>query len=156
MDEKSIALDAVIKEYVDLENPPLEEVFAHLKCSKQGLSSDEVQERLEFFEIFGLSVESFVRVMEAAALMAFGLAHGGPEDYHDFVGILVLLVINSAIGFIEENNARNAVAALMARLAPKAKDHAMLVPGDIVSIKLGDIVLADARFLEGDPLKIDQ
>ena len=32
----------------------------------------------------------------------------------------------------------------------------MLVPGDIISIKLGDIVPADARLLEGDPLKIDQ
>lgn len=32
----------------------------------------------------------------------------------------------------------------------------MLVPGDIVSIKLGDIIPADARLLEGDPLKIDQ
>ncbi|KAL8506440.1 hypothetical protein ACS0TY_017360 [Phlomoides rotata] len=54
----------------------------------------------------------------------------------------------------------------MARLAPKAKvlrdghwneeDAAVLVPGDIISIKLGDIVPADARLLDGDPLKIDQ
>jgi H+-transporting ATPase len=42
-------------------------------------------------------------------------------DYHDFVGIVILLVINSTISFIEENNAGNAAAALMARLAPKAK-----------------------------------
>lgn len=36
------------------------------------------------------------------------------------------------------------------------EDAAELVPGDIISIKLGDIVPADARLLEGDPLKIDQ
>jgi len=36
------------------------------------------------------------------------------------------------------------------------EDAAVLVPGDIISIKLGDIVPADARLLEGDPLKIDQ
>jgi len=36
------------------------------------------------------------------------------------------------------------------------QDAAILVPGDIISIKLGDIVPADARLLEGDPLKIDQ
>lgn len=36
------------------------------------------------------------------------------------------------------------------------EDAAMLVPGDIISIKLGDIVPADARLLDGDPLKIDQ
>ena len=36
------------------------------------------------------------------------------------------------------------------------EEAAILVPGDIISIKLGDIVPADARLLEGDPLKIDQ
>lgn len=35
-------------------------------------------------------------------------------------------------------------------------DAAMLVPGDVISIKLGDIIPADARLLDGDPLKIDQ
>ena len=44
-----------------------------------------------------------------------------PTDYHDFVGIIILLLVNSTISFIEENNAGNAAAALMARLAPKAK-----------------------------------
>lgn len=42
-------------------------------------------------------------------------------DYPDFLGIIALLIINSTISFIEENNAGNAAAALMARLAPKAK-----------------------------------
>uniref|UniRef100_A0A453H3P7 Plasma membrane ATPase n=1 Tax=Aegilops tauschii subsp. strangulata TaxID=200361 RepID=A0A453H3P7_AEGTS len=113
-------------------------------------------------------------VMEAAAIMAIALANGGvrpntygkPPDWQDFVGIITLLLINSTISFIEENNAGNAAAALMARLAPKAKvlrdgrwteeEAAVLVPGDIVSIKLGDIIPADARLLDGDPLKIDQ
>ena len=36
------------------------------------------------------------------------------------------------------------------------QDASVLVPGDIISIKLGDIIPADARLLEGDPLKIDQ
>lgn len=46
---------------------------------------------------------------------------GKPPDWQDFVGIITLLIINSTISFIEENNAGNAAAALMARLAPKAK-----------------------------------
>ncbi|CAK9163814.1 unnamed protein product [Ilex paraguariensis] len=107
-------------------------------------------------------------VMEAAAVMTIALANGGGQgpDWEDVVGIVGLLFINSTISFIEENNAGNAAAALMARLAPKTKvlrdgqwqerDAAILVPGDIISIKLGDIILADARLLEGDPLKIDQ
>ncbi|XP_057764046.1 plasma membrane ATPase 4-like [Salvia miltiorrhiza] len=54
--------------------------------------------------------------MEAAALMAIVLANGQgkPPDWQDFIGIVCLLVINSAISFFEENNAGNAAAALMA------------------------------------------
>jgi hypothetical protein len=61
--------------------------------------------------------------MEAAAIMAIALANGDgkPPDWQDFVGIVVLLLINSTISFIEENNAGNAAAALMAGLAPKTK-----------------------------------
>lgn len=46
---------------------------------------------------------------------------GKPPDWQDFIGIAILLLINSTISFVEENNASNAAAALMARLAPKAK-----------------------------------
>jgi len=107
-------------------------------------------------------------VMEAAAIMAIALANGKgrPPDWPDFVGIVVLLLINSTISYIEETTAGDAASALMANLAPKSKvlrdgkwveqEAAILVPGDIISIKLGDIVPADARLLEGDPLKIDQ
>ncbi|GMY23070.1 plasma membrane H+-ATPase [Fagus crenata] len=182
MVEKAPSLDAVNKEAVDLENIPLEEVFEHLNCTRKGLTSDGVQERLDLFgynkleekkenkilKFLGFMWNPLSWVMEAAAIMAIALAHGGNKsaDYHDFVGIVILLVINSTISFIEENNAGNAAAALMAWLAPKAKvlrdgkwseeDAAVLVPGDIISIKLVDIVPADAHLLEGDPLKIDQ
>ncbi|KAJ8447273.1 hypothetical protein Cgig2_013050 [Carnegiea gigantea] len=167
---------------VNLENLPMEEVFERLKCTKNGLTSEEVQERIAVFgynkleekkenkilKFLGFMWNPLSWVMEAAAIMAIALAHGGNKgpDYPDFIGIIVLLLINSTISFIEENNASNAAAALMARLAPKAKvlrngnwieeDAAMLVPGDIISIKLGDIIPADARLLHGDPLKIDQ
>ncbi|XP_015889470.3 plasma membrane ATPase 1 [Ziziphus jujuba] len=178
----TVRLDDVLKEAVDLENIPLEEVFEQLRCTGEGLDSDEVQKRLDLFgynkleekkeskilKFLGFMWNPLSWVMEAAAIMAIALAHGGDKgtDYHDFVGIIVLLIINSTISFIEENNAGNAAAALMARLAPKAKvlrdgkwseeDAAVLVPGDIISIKLGDIIPADARLLAGDPLKIDQ
>ncbi|WVZ55310.1 LOW QUALITY PROTEIN: hypothetical protein U9M48_005984 [Paspalum notatum var. saurae] len=107
-------------------------------------------------------------VMEMAAIMAIALANGGgkPPDWQDFVGIVCLLLLNSSISFFEEHNAGSAAKARMANLAPKTKvlrdgrwseeDAAILVPGDVISIKLGDIIPADARLLEGDPLKIDQ
>lgn len=181
-DKEAGNLEAVLKEVVDLENIPLEEVLDNLRCSREGLTAEQAQQRLQIFgpnkleekeeskflKFLGFMWNPLSWVMEAAAIMAIALANGGgkPPDWQDFVGIITLLVINSTISFIEENNAGNAAAALMARLAPKAKilrdgrwteeDAAILVPGDVISIKLGDIIPADARLLEGDPLKIDQ
>ncbi|GAB2291451.1 Plasma membrane ATPase 4 [Dionaea muscipula] len=182
MEGKSIDLQDIRNETVDLENIPIEEVFEQLKCSREGLTSTEGENRIQLFgfnkleekkeskilKFLGFMWNPLSWVMEAAAIMAIGLANGGgkPPDWQDFVGILCLLVINSTISFIEENNAGNAAAALMAGLAPKTKvlrdgrwseqEAAILVPGDIISIKLGDIIPADARLLEGDPLKVDQ
>uniref|UniRef100_A0A453T5M6 Cation-transporting P-type ATPase N-terminal domain-containing protein n=1 Tax=Aegilops tauschii subsp. strangulata TaxID=200361 RepID=A0A453T5M6_AEGTS len=164
------------------ESIPIAEVFQVLKCKPHGLTSDEAASRLQafgpnkleekkeskFLKFLGFMWNPLSWVMEAAAIMAIVLANGGgkPPDWQDFVGIVTLLIINSTISFIEENNAGNAAAALMASLAPQTKvlrdgkwaeqDAAILVPGDIISIKLGDIIPADARLMEGDPLKIDQ
>ena len=175
-------LEDIKNEQVDLEKIPMEEVFEQLKCSKEGLSSDEGAKRLEIFgpnkleekkdnkflKFLGFMWNPLSWVMEMAAIMAIVLANGGGKapDWQDFLGIVVLLIINSTVSFIEENNAGNAAAALMAGLAPKTKvlrdgkwgeqDAAILVPGDLISVKLGDIIPADARLLEGDPLKIDQ
>ncbi|XP_050135472.1 ATPase 10, plasma membrane-type-like isoform X1 [Malus sylvestris] len=167
---------------IDLERLPLGEVFEQLRTSPQGLSTEDAEARLvifgfnkleektenKFLKFLGFMWNPLSWVMEAAAIMALVLANGGGEgpDWQDFVGIVILLIINSTISFIEENNAGNAASALMDRLAPKTRvlrdgrwteqDAAILVPGDIISIKLGDIIPADARLLEGDALKVDQ
>ncbi|XP_073285059.1 ATPase 8, plasma membrane-type [Primulina huaijiensis] len=177
-----MSLEQIKNEQVDLENIPIEDVFTQLRCTREGLTSDEGNKRLEIFgynkleekkeskvlKFLGFMWNPLSWVMESAAIMAIALANGGgkPPDWQDFVGIIVLLIINSTISFIEENNAGNAAAALMAGLAPKTKvlrdgnwseqDASILVPGDLISVKLGDIIPADARLLEGDPLKIDQ
>ncbi|TYH48838.1 hypothetical protein ES332_D10G095400v1 [Gossypium tomentosum] len=182
MAETSVGLEDIKNETIDLERIPVHEVFQKLKCTRDGLSSEEGQKRLHIFgpnkleekqeskvlKFLGFMWNPLSWVMEIAAIMAIALANGGgkPPDWQDFIGIVALLLINSTISFIEENNAGNAAAALMAGLAPKTKvlrdgkwsekEAAILVPGDIISIKLGDIVPADARLLEGDPLKIDQ
>jgi H+-transporting ATPase len=176
------ALQALNNETVDLEHIPVEEVFEQLRCTRQGLTDVEGEQRIKIcgpnkleekseskiLKFLGFMWNPLSWVMEAAAIMAIALSNGGgrPPDWQNFLGIIVLLIINSTISFIEENNAGQAAASLMARLAPKTKvlrdgvwaerDAEILVPGDIISIKLGDIVPADARLLEGDPLKIDQ
>ncbi|ONK69630.1 uncharacterized protein A4U43_C05F25050 [Asparagus officinalis] len=132
-----ISLEEIKNESVDLERIPLEEVFEQLKCTKEGLSSEEGANRLQIFgpnkleekkeskflKFLGFMWNPLSWVMEMAAIMAIALANGGGRkpDWQDFVGIIVLLVVNSTISFIEENNAGNAAAALMAGLAPKTK-----------------------------------
>jgi H+-transporting ATPase len=107
-------------------------------------------------------------VMEAAALVAIALSNGEHRapDWQDFAGITLLLFINSGIGFYEERGAGNAVKALMDSLAPKAKvkrdgswveiESAILVPGDMIAFKIGDIVPADCRLTEAINVSIDQ
>src|ERR1019366_4985200 len=86
--------------------------------------------------------------------------------WEDFGIILVLLFSNAVVGFWEEHAAGNAIAALKARLAIKARVKRdgkwvmpaarELVPGDVIRMRLGDIVPADARLLEGDSVEVDQ
>ncbi|XVF80379.1 hypothetical protein PTKIN_Ptkin15bG0065300 [Pterospermum kingtungense] len=61
--------------------------------------------------------------MEATAIMAIALGNGGgkPSECKDFVGIVCLLLINSIISFVEENNVGDAITAFMAGLTPKTK-----------------------------------
>ena len=80
--------------------------------------------------------------------------------------IVVLLLANAVVGFWEEHEAGNAISALKARLAIKTRvkrdkqwmesEARALVPGDVIHIRLGDIVPADARLLDGDSIEVDQ
>lgn len=98
--------------------------------------------------------------MEIAAIVAIALSNGEnkPPDWEDFLGIVLLLLLNSTIGYVEEHRAGSAVKALMASLAPECRvkrntgiwstiEASELVPGDIISIKLGNIIPADARII---------
>ncbi len=91
---------------------------------------------------------------------------GVVRHWPDFFIILLLLVANAVVGFWEERQAGNAIAALKARLAVKARvirdgkwitpPARELVPGDVIRVRLGDIVPADARLLDGDSVEVDQ
>ncbi|KAM0754842.1 plasma membrane ATPase [Meredithblackwellia eburnea MCA 4105] len=176
------AEDLYDKDKVDIEQVELDDVWTLLQCKEEGLTSDEVRRRLDIFgpnklehkEVSALlQFLSFMWnplswVMEGAALVAIALSNGGgkPPDWQDFVGIVLLLFINSGIGYYEERSAGNAVKALMESLAPKAKcrrdgrwseiESADLVPGDVVAFKIGDIVPADCRLYDAINVSIDQ
>ncbi|UZJ56972.1 hypothetical protein CBS101457_006292 [Exobasidium rhododendri] len=176
------AEDLYDKEKVDLESIEMQDVYQLLQANEDGLVSGEAQRRIELFGPNKLESEdvnpilqflSFMWnplswVMEGAALVAIGLSNGEgkPPDWPDFVGIVLLLFINSTIGFIEERSAGNAVKALMDSLAPKARvkrdgtwsemESSELVPGDVIAFKIGDIVPADCRLFDAINVSIDQ
>jgi len=146
-----------------------------LSSSREGLSSAEVTARLAQYGPNTLVEErvnpllKFLHyfwgpipwMIEVAALLSAVVG-----DWADFGIILVLLVFNGVVGFWQEYQASNAVEQLKKNLALKARvmrdgrwqerPASELVPGDLVRLRLGDIIPADALLLDGEYLSIDQ
>src|SRR5271163_758085 len=159
----------------DLKSLPMAEVEKKLESSPDGLSQAEATKRLTQYgpneleekkQNVLLKILSYfwgpIPWMIEVAVVLSGVVRHWP----DFFIILILLVSNAAVGFFEERQAGDAIEALKARLAikarvkrdgnwvtPPAKD---LVPGDAIRLRLGDIVPADARLLDGDEVSVDQ
>jgi H+-transporting ATPase len=151
------------------------ELLTKLSASKKGLSSSEAGKRLQTYgpnEIPEKKVNPFVKflgyfwgpipwMIEAAVVMSAIIQH-----WPDFGIILMLLMLNAAVGFWQEHKADNAIELLKQKLAPTArvlrdgkwlqKAAQELVPGDVVRVRLGDIVPADVKLMEGDYLQIDE
>jgi H+-transporting ATPase len=140
-----------------------------------GLSSEEAKARLAQYG------ENVIREERVSSLRKFlgyfwgpipwmievaALLSGVTQRWDDFAIIIVMLLINVGVSFFEEYKADAAIAALKQRLAPVARvlrdgkwqDIAarLLVPGDVVFVKLGNIVPADLTLREGDYLSVDQ
>ena len=100
-------------------------------------------------------------MIEAAAVLSGAVGH-----WADLAIILAMLFVNAGVGFWQEFKADNAIALLKQRLALKARvlrdgvwkdvEARLLVPGDVVSIKLGAIIPADVKLLDGAYLSVDQ
>jgi H+-transporting ATPase len=153
----------------------VEELTKRLETSTDGLSQKEAQARLEKYGYNEIQEERVnpvlkflsyfwgpIPIMIIIAAVLSGVLHHWPD-----VGvILVLLVMNAVVGFREEYQADNAIKALKEKLALKAKvkrdgewetvPARELVPGDVVRLRIGDIIPADSKLLEGDPVQVDQ
>ena len=151
------------------------ELMKKLGSSADGLTQAEAQKRQAEYgpnEIVEKKTNQYLKflsyfwgpipwMIEAAVILSGVVRH-----WLDFFVILVLLLSNAVVGFWEEHQAGDAIAALKARLAIKAKvkrdgkwedpKASDLVPGDVVRLRLGDIVPADARLLDGDSIEVDQ
>jgi H+-transporting ATPase len=159
----------------DLKSLPMAEVEKKLGSSPDGLSQAEATKRLTQYgpnEIEEKKQNVLLKILsyfwgpipwmiEVAVVLSGVVRH-----WPDFFIILILLVSNAAVGFFEERQAGDAIEALKARLAIKARvkrdgkwitpPARQLVPGDVIRLRLGDIVPADARLLDGDEVSLDQ
>ncbi|MEP7161312.1 MAG: plasma-membrane proton-efflux P-type ATPase [Dermatophilaceae bacterium] len=159
----------------DLKTLPMGQVQKELATSLDGLTQAEAAKRLtqygpnEIAEHKSNALLKFLSyfwgpipwMIEVAVVLSGVVGH-----WPDFFIILVLLLANAVVGYTEERQAGNAIDALKAKLAinarvkrdgawvtPTARD---LVPGDVIRLRLGDIVPADARLLDGDEIEVDQ
>ena len=159
----------------DLKTLPIAEVEKRLTSSPNGLTDIEAKKRLAQYgpnEITEKKTNLLLKflsyfwgpipwMIEVAVILSGVVRH-----WPDFFIILLLLVANAVVGFWEERQAGNAIAALKKELAIQAKvkrdgkwitpPARELVPGDVIRLRLGDIVPADARLLAGDEIAVDQ
>ena len=140
-----------------------------------GLSEAEAKRRLAHFGENAL-VEHRVSLLERLARFFWGpipwmieiaaVLSGALHHWDDLAIILAMLFINAGVGFWQEFKADNAIALLKQRLALKARvkrdgewkdiEAKLLVPGDVVHVKLGNVVPADMKLVSGDYLSVDQ
>lgn len=159
----------------EAEKTSVAHLFKELSSSEKGISTSEAKERLQQYgynEIEEKTISPLLKflgyfwgpipwMIEVAAILSLVVRH-----WADFAIILALLIFNAVVGFWQGYQAGNAVEALKEKLALKSRvlrdgnwqeiDAKELVPGDVIRLRLGDIIPADSKLFEGDYLSIDQ
>ncbi len=160
----------------DAKKLSVEEVLKKLGTSpEKGLSSEEAKERIKrvgYNEIPEKKIHPVIKflryfwgpipwMIEIAAILSAIIHH-----WEDFYIIVSLLMINAIVGFWQEHKAENILEYLKKKLSVTARvlrdgkweviPARELVPGDIIRLRLGDIVPADAKLIEGEYLMVDE
>ncbi|HJX51073.1 MAG TPA: HAD-IC family P-type ATPase, partial [Candidatus Nanoarchaeia archaeon] len=150
------------------------EVIEKFDSSKQGLSKEQVEERLSEYgenklikinrfnalSIFFNQFKSFfIIILIFAAILSFIM-----KSFIDSIVIFSILLINAGLGFFQEYKAEKAIEDLKKMMLPEAKvfregkvikiNSEGVVPGDILVLREGDSVMADARILNTEGLKV--
>jgi H+-transporting ATPase len=153
----------------------IDELLKKLSANQKGLSSSEAEKRLQQYgpneiqekkanpakKFLGYFWGPIPWMIEAAVIMSAVI-----QRWPDFGIIFTLLMVNAIVGFWQEHKARNAIELLKQRLAIKARvlrdgkwqerPAGELVPGDIARLRLGDIIPADVKLIDGDYLLTDE
>ncbi len=161
---------------MDTEKLSTKEILNHLDVNMEtGLSSGDANERLSFYgrnEFIEKEETLSGRILrrlwgpipwmiELAAILSIAV-----QKWEDFIIIMVLLFTNVVIDFLQESKALSALKVLKEKLVKTSLvlrdgsfssiETALLVPGDIVKLKIGNMIPADVRLLKGEYLMVDQ
>ena len=172
-DEKQV--DPTDLAVVNLKDMSLAELEKKLEFAPEGLSQKQVEEQLAKYGYNELVEKRVNPILKFLAyfwgpipimIIVAAALSGILRHWPDLGVILALLVVNAVVGFREEYQASNTIEALKEKLAAKARvkregswqtiPARELVPGDFVRMRIGEIVPADAKLLEGDPVQVDQ
>jgi len=154
----------------------IETVLKSQESSKNGLDSSQAQKRLEKFGRNkldeGKKKSAFVKFLEQLkdpmimVLIAAAVISGLASELVDSIIIMVVVVLNSILGVVQEGKAEKAIEALQKMSSPYSKvrrngqvmqiKSEEIVPGDIVLLEAGDSVPADMRLIEASSLKIEE
>jgi len=151
-------------------------VVSELNTSDKGLSANEAASRLKQhgpneleekkkrspWVMFLLQFKDFMIIILIVAAIISGVV----GDAKDTIVILVIVLLNAIVGFVQEYRAEKAMEALkkmsttQASVLRDGEEHQVpareLVPGDIISLEAGDMVPADARIIESNALKVEE
>lgn len=154
----------------------IETVLKSQESSKNGLDQSQAQIRLEKFGKNkldeGKKKSVFVKLLEQLkdpmiiVLLAAAVISGLASELVDSIIIMVVVVLNSILGVVQEGKAEKAIEALQKMSSPYSKvrrngqvmqiKSEEIVPGDIVLLEAGDSVPADMRIIEASSLKIEE
>ena len=153
-----------------------EDVLKHLEVQDAGLSSAEVEKRLQYYgqnqlreaprpgflALLWAQLNNFVVILLIVASVISALL----GDYVEAAAIMAIVVLNSVLGIVQEQRAEQALAALKKLAAPDAQvlrdgvrrsvPSYTLVPGDIVFLEAGNFIPADLRLLEAVNLRVEE
>ncbi|MBX3036391.1 MAG: cation-translocating P-type ATPase [Anaerolineales bacterium] len=153
-----------------------EQVLQHLQVYDEGLTTVEVEKRLKhyglnqlreaprpgFWALMWRQLSSFVVILLIIASVISALL----GDYVEAIAIMLIVVLNAALGIVQEQRAEQALAALKKLAAPDAQvirdgvrksvPSYNLVPGDIVFLEAGNFIPADLRLLEAINLQVEE
>lgn len=158
-----------------------EDVLREVGSTERGLTSAEVSQRLSkygpnrleegkkttvFQRIIAQISDPMVLILIAAAVISGITSHFSGESLSDVFIIMFVVVLNTALGVIQENKAEAAIEALKEMAASTSKvmrdGHIVhvkseeLVVGDVVLLEAGDAVPADGRLISCYSMKVEE